>query len=184
MGKFGRGSRARSYANVGRILEGLGERTISVWAVAANFQNDVTIQRKDLDLAPAWLLARPKDAADARLAQVALEELSAARPLSRPNAAQIHELVERVYELHQRAYDWSAPVPADRFYAVVGEHIETMDARLRLWIRLAISILDLWHQYGVEGFQVKAGQLKEVDLSEDDDNPADTELINRRDLFE
>lgn len=184
MGKFGRGARARSYANVGRILEGLGERTISVWAVAANFQNDVIIQRKDLDQAPAWLLARPKEAADARLAQVALEELSAARPLSRPNATQIRELVERVYQLHQEAYRWSPPVSVERFYEVVGEHIETMDARLRLWIRLAISILDLWLQYGVEGLWVKASQLKEVDLSEDDDDAAERDLINRRALFE
>lgn len=186
MGKFGRGARARSYATMGRMLQGLGERTISVWAVAANFQNDVIIQRHDLEQAPAWLLGRPKEADDAAAAQVALEELSAARPLSRPNAGQIKQMVERVYALHQEAYSWSPPVPEDRFYDVVGEHIETTDARLRLWIRLAISILDLWLQYGVDGLRVQAGQLRDVDLSEEYDAgaPGETDLIDRRALFE
>lgn len=186
MGKFGRGARARSYANIGRVLEGVGERTLSVWAVAANFQNDVIIQRHDLEQAPAWLLARPKESADAAWARLALEELSAARPLARPSAVQIRQLIERVYDLHREAYAWAPPVPQDRFYDVVSEHIETMDARIRLWIRLAISILDLWLQYGVDGLQVRAGQLAEVDLSEDDEpaRAAEDGLIDRRALFE
>ncbi len=185
MGKFGRGSRARSYVNIGRFLQGIGERTLSVWAVAGNFQNDVIIQRDDLERAPQWLESRKLEAASAPLARLALEELSAARPLSRPSTTQIRELVTRVYELHQAAYNWDPPVPSDRFYEVVGQNVGTMDARLRIWIRLAISILDLWLQHGVEALVVHAGALKDVDLSEEVDRDTDeAELIARRPLFE
>lgn len=185
MGKFGRGSRARSYANIGRFLQGIGERTLSVWAVAGNFQNDVIIQRDDLERAPQWLESRTQEEASAPLARLAIEELSLARPLARPNATQIRELVTRVYALHQEAYAWDPPVASERFYEVVGQNVGTMDARLRIWIRLAISILDLWLQHGAEALSVQAGQLKDVDLTEESDQDSDeAELIERRPLFE
>jgi hypothetical protein len=187
IGKFGRGGRARSYANMGRLMQGVGERTVSVWAVAGNFQHDVITVRQDSERAPDWLLSRPKEAQDADLARLALDELSAARPLSRPTSVQVREVVERIYDLHQEAYHWSAPVRPDRFYEVVQGHIGTMDARLRTWVRLAIALLDLWLQYGVEGMEVRASELREIDLAEAgqsgdaaDDLP---DLIERRPLF-
>ncbi len=188
IGKFGRGGRARSYANIGRLMRGVGERTLSVWAVAGNFQNDVIMARQDLDGAPEWLSLRPKEAPDADLARLAVDELSAARPLSRPTASQIREVMERIYDIHQDAYGWVAPVPRDHFYDVVRERVGTMDARLRTWVRLAISIMDLWFQYGREAIELRAGELLEVDLSEDqerfDQNDEPQDLIERRRLFE
>lgn len=190
MGKFGRGGRARSYANLGRILSGTGERTLSVWAVAGNFQTDVIVQRQDLEHAPQWLMSRPQEAQDAPLARMALDELSAAHPLDRPTTGQIRELVERVCDLHQDAYHWTAPLPTERFYDVVRENIGIVDARLRTWIRVTLSILDLWFQYGVDGMNVKAKVLEDIDLSEEkathdfSEVEDDTGVIARRRIFE
>jgi hypothetical protein len=190
IGKFGRGGRARSYANLGRFLSGVGERTLSIWAVAGNFQTDVIVQRQDMGQAPGWLLSRPQEAKDANLARLALDELSAARPLSRPNPEQIRELVERVYDLHQEAYEWHPPVSRDRFYDIVRENVSTVDARLRTWIRLTLTLLDLWFQYGVQDVLVSAGVLKDLDLSEEktaaeaEDREDDTGAIFRRRIFE
>lgn len=190
MGKFGRGGRARGYANLGRFLAGMGERTLSIWAVAGNFQTDVIMQRQDMERAPEWLLSRPHEAADASLAQLALNELSAAHPLERPTPGQIRELMGRVYDLHQEAYQWNAPMTRERFYDVVRENIGTLDARLRTWIRLALSILDLWFQYGLEDALVQTDVLTEIDLSEErmtsdsEDAEDDTGAIARRRIFE
>ncbi len=188
LGKFGRGGRARSYANMGRFLTGLGDRTISVWAVAGNFQTDVLVERHDMEQIPQWLSARPREAASADWARIALEELATARPLPSPTTAEIRELMRRIYELHQDAYHWTVPVTHDRFYDMVRENVGTLDARLRTWVRLALGLLDLWFQYGVDGIEVRAEFIEDVDLSEDDeverDGEADGQVILRPRLFE
>ncbi len=187
IGKFGRGRRARSYANMGRFMEGMGERTVSVWAVAGNFQNDVIVARDDAVHAPQWLASRPQEAKDAELAVMAVDELSAARPLSHPQPAEIREMVERVYDLHQEAYAWSAPLSRNQFYSAVHERIGVVDARIRTWVRLSLSLLDLWFLHGVDAAEVRADELVEIDLSEEPDDHShkeSVELIERRPLFD
>lgn len=189
IGKFGRGARARSYANLGRFLEGVGSHTVSLWAVAGNFHTDVVVARKDSDQAPAWLNLRPKEASQAPLARLALQELATARPLDPPTSAQLRELVGRVWDLHQAAYQWQAPESREQFYEVVKSHVGSLDARVRTWTRVALSVLDLWFQYGVQVGGVSSDQLPEVDLTEESrivEDATDDEGVgvSRRRLFD
>ena len=189
IGKFGRGARARSYANLGSFLEGVGGHTISLWAVAGNFHTDVVVARNDSEQAPAWLSLRPKEASQAPLARLALEELATARPLDPPTSSQLRELVGRVWDLHQEAYQWQAPKSREDFYDVVKGHVGSLDARVRTWTRVALSVLDLWFQYGTQGGGVTTTQLQEVDLTEEDrigeDALEDEGVgVNRRPLFD
>ena len=70
------------------------------------------------------------------------------------------------------------------------ENVSTVDARLRTWIRLTLTLLDLWFQYGVQDVLVSAGVLKDLDLSEEktaaeaEDREDDTGAIFRRRIFE
>lgn len=182
MGKFGRGARARSYATIGRFLSGMAGHTLTIWAVAGNFQTDVLMGRHDIEQVPEWLLSRPKEAFLADWAKVALDELSAARPLAAPTSAQIQELVQHVYDLHQEAYQWTAPVPREQFYELVKSNLGLPDQPLRTWVRLAISLMDLWLVHGPEGGEARVATLGEVDLSEDAD--VDSDPIQRRRIFE
>ncbi len=166
MGKFGRGGRARSYVNMGRFLSGVGERVLSVWAVAGNFQTDVILPRKDQELIEPWLLARPKEADGVDLAHTALDELSSARPLDPLTSEQIQNMLTQILDLHQTAYAWQADLDGPAFYQLVRSHMEVLDVRLRTWIRMAINLLDLRMQYGRDT-SIEAHPVVDVDLSED-----------------
>ena len=181
MGKFGRGGRARSYGNLGRFLAGMGERTVSVWAVAGNFQKDVLIDRGDLERAPEWLMSRPQDVELVAGARLALDELSAARPLDPPSLAAVKELVGQVFRLHQEAYGWTAEMDEMAFWERVRSQLPSTDAKLRTWVRLSLALLDNALLYGADGGEVRAGALGEVDLSEDDEDVAG---VSRRRIFD
>ncbi|MCL6564161.1 MAG: DUF2791 family P-loop domain-containing protein [Firmicutes bacterium] len=170
IGKYGRGQRAWSYANLGRFLEGIGERTYTAWAVAGNFETDVLEPRNDRELAPRWLEVRaPEELAHARLA---LNELVAARALEPLREGEIRALLSRLVALHEAAYEWKAPVGGDQLYEEVKARIEVWDLRLRTWVRLALWLLDMWQQYGEE-VELKVTPLSDQDLSEEPALPSD-----------
>jgi hypothetical protein len=164
IGKYSRGQRAWSYANLGRFLEGIGERTYTVWAVAGNFETDVLEPRNDRELAPRWLEVRaPEELAHARLA---LNELVTARALEPLREGEIRALLSRLVALHESAYEWKAPVSGDQLYEEVKARVEVWDLRLRTWVRLALWLLDMWQQYGEE-VAVKVTPISDQDLSEE-----------------
>ncbi len=185
IGKFGRGGRAHSYANLGRFLEGIGDRTLSVFSVAGNFHTDVVVARQDMERAPQWLASRSREADEARYAEIALQELAAAHPLDPPTAGQIRQMLEQLYALHQEAYQWAPSFTPEAFYDRVRQHVGTFDARLRTWIRIALTLLDVALQYGGEEATVQAGVLSDIDLSaeleaEEDENIEQPEISRRR----
>ena len=182
MGKFGRGGRARSYGNLGRFLAGMGERTVSVWAVAGNFQKDVLIDRGDVERAPEWLMSRPQDVNSVAWARLALDELSSARPLEPPSVVAVKELIGQVFRLHQEAYGWTAEMDESAFWERVRSQLPSTDAKLRTWVRLSLALLDNALLYGADGGAVRAGALDEVDLSEDDADA--TGSVSRRRIFD
>ncbi|MCY0878803.1 MAG: DUF2791 family P-loop domain-containing protein [Firmicutes bacterium] len=167
IGKFGRGERAQSYANLGRLLAGVADRTLSVWAVAGNFQTDVIDTRNELEEVPKWLAARPAWAGEVHFATLALEELVSAAPLPPLSLADLKRLVATLYDLHREAYVWDPPVAREDFFEVVRSELGTQDARLRTWVRAAIHTLDLWFQYGLGGLAVRAEAAGDVDLTEE-----------------
>jgi hypothetical protein len=166
IGKFGRGGRARSYVNMGRFLKGIGDHLLSIWAVAGNFQTDVILPRKDHEVIEQWLSSRPKEAEGVAWSNAALDELSSARPLDPLTPEQIRDMLGEIAALHQIAYAWDCGLDGAAFYQLVREHMDVLDARLRTWIRMAISLLDMRWQFG-DGASVKAHDIEEVDLSED-----------------
>ena len=169
LGKFGRGGRARGYANIGRFLSGVGTRTASVWALAGNFQTDVIIQRKEHEFIPLWFDTHPKDSDNKELALNALDELAAAKPLDMLSTKDLKELLSQILMLHQDAFNWAIAIDPDEFYEAVRRSMQIFDPRLRTWVRVALTLLDMWFQYPEGNTEIQAQGLKEVDLDENAD---------------
>lgn len=148
IGKLGKGARSQAYANIGRLLDGQLVRTVSVLALAANYHSDVLIRRGDREQAPLWLATRPRLAALVSGCEAALEAIAEARLLEPLSPAELRALVGQILDLHQTAYGWTAPVDADGLLEQVRQYAPTQDARLRTCVRLALTILDIWFQYG------------------------------------
>lgn len=168
IGKFGRGARARAYANIGRFLEGIADHTLAIFALSGNFYTDVLVPRREMEQAPAWLMARPRDQADAPLAERALQALAEAHDLRLLDQRDLSRLNEHILSLHQAAYGWRAPVAPDAFHRLVNSKVAG-DAPLRVRVRFAIHLLDLWYQYPRDDLPVEltVGDLASVDLSEE-----------------
>ena len=148
IGKLGKGARSQAYGNLGRIISGALPNVISVWALAANFYSDVLIKRNDREELPDWLAARPKLAEYAPWCAAGVDALMEAKLLNELTQAQIGELVAQIHALHQEAYGWSAPFDAVDLLAQVRRFSPAQDTRLRTYVRLALTILDIWQQYG------------------------------------
>lgn len=169
IGKFGRGARARAYANMGRFLEGVADHTLAVFALSGNFHTDVMIPRHEMEQAPAWLQARPREQADASLARLALEALADARDLRILDQGDLRRLSDHILDLHQAAYGWRAPIAPEAFHQLVNREVAG-DSPLRVRIRFAMNLLDLWFQYEGEDLpaELTVGELAtSMDLSEE-----------------
>ncbi|MBX5467411.1 MAG: ATP-binding protein [Firmicutes bacterium] len=166
IGRFGRGGRAKSYAHLGRWLSGVGERTVTLWAVAGNYETDVLQPRKDRLLAPEWLEGRPREQALAPWARMGLEALANAQTLDPLTSDQIRALLGRIVELHQEAFGWRAPIAPESLYDAVRLRLEQLDPRVRTWVRIGIAILDLLYQYGDSG-ALSVTPIAAPDLSEE-----------------
>lgn len=162
IGKFGRGERAHSYANLAALSaeEGLAHGLLVV-AVASNFYPDVLDEKGDREQAPAWLESRAQ-LAQAEAARQGIAFLQSAEPLSPLSDAQLAELMEAVRQAHAQAYDWQPP-PLPALMRAVRRWAPAPDEKLRIRLRVAIQWLDLWQQYGREP-QLAVWHLGEVDL--------------------
>ncbi|HUW65891.1 MAG TPA: BREX system ATP-binding domain-containing protein [Spirochaetia bacterium] len=170
VGKLGRGGRSRAYANIGRFLSGFLPRTITVWAVASNFESDVVVPRNDREDCPAWLARRPKEEAGVQWCGAAVDSLLEAVLLDPLPPQKMQSLIGQVLALHQNAYDWQCPFGAPDLYERVMALIRTWltrDAPLRTWVRVTITVLDIWFQYGEEPTVKQIEDLLDADLAED-----------------
>jgi len=187
IGTLGKGARSRAYANMGRFLSGFLPHTVTVWAIAANFESDVLIRRNDREQCPAWLAGRPRDAAGVPWCTAAIDAVMGAAPLDPLSPAKMQALVAQILDLHQRAYQWQSPFDAASLYERVRRMIPTLDARLRTWVRLTITVLDIWFQYGedpvVKFEELREAQLEEFQSEERDDDEASGTHIVREPLF-
>ncbi len=148
IGKFGKGARCRSYANMGRLISESVPHTMTVWSVASNFNADVLIARKDQEEVPRYLENRPAEAALAPFAELAMEALLESRLLEPLTKTQVKDLIAQIYDLHQDAYGWEIPFSAQELYEQVRAFTPTQDTRVRTWVRLTLTVLDIWYQYG------------------------------------
>ena len=148
IGKLGRGARSQAYANMGRFLAGDLPHTLTVWALAANFLGDVLIRRNDREEAPRWLAVRPREEARAPWCETALDALLESKLLDSLALPQVQSLIVRIHDWYQSAYNWAAPFDGEELYRQTRHFAPTQDTRLRTWVRLSLTILDIWYQYG------------------------------------
>lgn len=167
IGKLGKGQRSRAYANIGRFLTANLEHTVTVWSLAANFHADVLNARKDREAAPLWLQSRPKEAELAPLCEKGIDALMESKRLNPLSEADIRELIAQMHELHQEAYGWRVPFSAGELYDKVWEFSPLRDTKLRTWVRLTLTVLDVWFQYGCDPDISQVNALGETDLDED-----------------
>ena len=171
IGKLGRAARSRAYASMGRLITANLPHTLTAWALASNFYTDVLIQRNDREESPHWLVARPKEEALAPQSEVALDALLESKPLAPLSQQQIQSLLLQIYELHQEAYEWPIPFTAEQLYHKVRELTPTQDTRLRTWVRLSLTVLDVWYQYQEDPMIVHVDLLTDSELSEEPEAP-------------
>lgn len=190
IGKLGRGGRSRAYANMGWFLSGVLPRTVTVWAMASNFESDVLVPRNDREECPAWLAGRPKEQAGAVWCETAIANLLEAVLLDPLSPQKMQTLIGEIAQLHQKAYDWQCPFGAMDLYERVTSLIRTWltrDAPLRTWVRLTITVLDIWFQYGEDPAVSQMEDLVDATLEEeeadDDPVPAEGPLLVRQPLF-
>ena len=149
IGKFGKGARCRAYGNMGRLISGSLPHTMTVWSVASNFNADVLIARKDQEEVPRYLANRPAEAALGPFAALAMDSLLESKLLEPLTKTQVQELIAQIYDLHQEAYGWQIPFSAQELYEQVRAFTPTQDTRVRTWVRLSLTVLDIWYQYGM-----------------------------------
>lgn len=169
IGKLGRGARYRAYGNMGRMIAGSLPYTVTVWAVASNFNSDVLLARNDREEAAVYLAARPKDEALAPYAELAMDALQESRMLDPLTKSQVQDLIGQVYDLHQDAYGWQAPFSREDLYEQIRSLTPTQDTRVRTWVRLSLMALDIWYQYGAAPTIAVLNPLHDDDLDEDPD---------------
>ncbi len=167
IGKFGKGARCRSYANMGRLISESLPRMMTVWSVASNFNADVLIARKDQEEVPRYLANRPAEAALAPFAEQAMEALLESKLLEPLTKTQVQELIAQIYELHQDAYGWQIPFSAQELYEQVRTFTPTQDTRVRTWVRLSLTVLDIWYQYGTAPTVSVINPLQDAALDEE-----------------
>jgi len=192
IGTLGRGGRSRAYANMGRLLSGFLPHTLTVWALASNFEADVLDARRDGEECPAWLASRPKEEALVPWCEAALSALRQAVLLDPLPVPKLHALIGQILDLHQEAYGWQCPFGA----AELGEKVTalvhnwlTRDAPVRTWVRVTITVLDIWFQYGEDPVVTRMEDLENAPLAEEapleeaGDDPEAGSPIVRRPLF-
>ncbi|MCY0875360.1 MAG: DUF2791 family P-loop domain-containing protein [Firmicutes bacterium] len=167
IGKLGRGARSHAYANMGRMLSGSLPYALSVWALASHYHGDVLIGRHDREECPAWLASRQKEAFQVPWAETALEALTESKLLEPLSVEDIQSLLKQIVDLHQTAYQWQAPFTANELYAQVRQFAPTQDTRLRTIVRLSLTILDIWDQYGEAPVIEYMNPLEEQSIEEE-----------------
>ena len=167
VGRLGRGARARSYANIGRLGgDGMGTRhLLTVLAVASNFYTDVLQRRRDEELAPEWLASRgdPEGAEACRRGIAILQEAEVLHPLQSANWLQ---LLQQLLDAHETAYGWSSGLSPEAFWDAVRQITTETDTKVRVRLRLAVQYLDLMYQWGHAPHVRAVYGPGEVDLAE------------------
>ncbi|MEW6193445.1 MAG: BREX system ATP-binding domain-containing protein [Bacillota bacterium] len=165
VGTLGIAARGEAYWNLGRFLfpgESAGlEATYTIFSTFSGFWSVRLLaeRRPDLEEVPARLLAKgePRKAETVRrVLNTLLQEPVNLEPLT---TAEIRRMLEKVAELHARAYGWEPAVDLDKLLTV------TKHARLRTKIRYTLEYLDLKYLYREEP-EVRTGTLAEVSLDE------------------
>ncbi|MDI6631970.1 MAG: DUF2791 family P-loop domain-containing protein [Thermoanaerobacteraceae bacterium] len=165
VGTLGVTARGEAYWNLGRFLfpgEGAGlEATYTIFSTFSGFWSVRLLaeRRPDIEEVPARLLAKGEPRKAETVRRVLNTLLQEPVNLESLTTAEIRRMLEKVAELHARAYGWEPAVDLDKLLTV------TKHARLRTKIRYTLEYLDLKYLYREEP-EVRTGTLAEVSLDE------------------
>ncbi|MEW6771046.1 MAG: BREX system ATP-binding domain-containing protein [Bacillota bacterium] len=165
VGTLGIAARGEAYWNLGRFLfpgESAGlEATYTIFSTFSGFWSVRLLaeRRPDLEEVPARLLAKGEPRKAETVRRVLNTLLQEPVNLESLTTAEIRRMLEKVAELHARAYGWEPAVDLDKLLTV------TKHARLRTKIRYTLEYLDLKYLYREEP-EVRTGTLAEVSLDE------------------
>jgi len=157
MGRLSKKGRLNAYRNMARFLFPGNEleSVFTLFAYSASYVEDVIISKHDYEnleeLYPG----------DQEPMLSVLNLLSRTPQLAPLTEKEIREILERIREIHGKAYGWEAAVETERLVKVSrnGGYL------LRTRIRAAIELLDQMYQYGQAG-DAKIGSVVETTYEE------------------
>jgi hypothetical protein len=171
IGRYSILQRAKSYAELGRFmgrLEGWqSPGLMSICSITDDFASEVLEDRNDLEKVPGKLRARGwgDDLLWASQAERGMRIIEQdAIPLASPDNFMLQAVYDKVKSIYAGAYDWSPP-DIKGWERMLND---IMKPKIRLYVKLWITVLDLKRLYPDYEPNIQAGELKLV-YSEDKD---------------
>lgn len=160
IGGFTKKSRLNAYRNMAYFLfpQKSFESVFTLFAFSANYVEDVVFAKRDFENLEELCSAEPEPMRSVLNLIIKTPQLS---PL---NEKEIREILEKIREIHGKAYRWDAAVETDALVKASKDN----GYLLRTRIRAAIELLDQKYQYGETGDAV-VGAVAEVSYGEDTD---------------
>lgn len=162
MGRFSKKGRLNAYRNMAYFLfpQREFESVFTLFAYSASYVEDVVIGKHDFENLEEIYPVEPEPMRSVLNLIVKTPQLS---PLTEK---EIREILEKIREIHGKAYDWEAKISTNDLVKAS----ENGGYLLRTRIRAAIELLDQKYQYGDAGEAV-IGVVAEDSYSEEMDAP-------------
>ena len=162
IGRLGRKSRLKAYANMEKFLKPEYKNIHSLFAMHASYAKEV-IEGKD-----EWKGLQDSEGIDKDAAGDTLTRIETAQELLPLTSEELSEVITRILDFHARAYGWTPGITAAELF----EAARTRGHLLRTKIRAAIEYLDQLLQYG-EADSITTGELDLVEYVEEIPLPED-----------
>jgi hypothetical protein len=169
IGRMGKKARLNAYNNIAKFLfpQNSGNRlesTYCLFAFNASFVPDVIESKHEFENLDAAEHFTDEEKANVKSV---LNALSSAPQLAPLSEKEVRTVIEKIAELHAKAYGWKPQIDADSVFAVAMKH----GALLRTRIRTAVELLDQYYQYGEAG-EITVNALGQVSFTGEEDDVA------------
>lgn len=162
MGRLSKKGRLNAYRNMACFLFPPREleSVFSMFAYSSSYVEDVIIGKHDFENLEELYPAQPEPM------RSVLNQITKTPQLSPLSEGEIREILEKIREIHGKAYRWNADIDV----ALLLKASRNSGCLLRTRIRAAIELLDQLYQYGEAGEAV-IGTVEEISYGEDRDIP-------------
>lgn len=170
MGRFSKKGRLNAYRNMAHFLfpPKTFESVFTLFAYSASYVEDVIIGKHDFENLEELHPAEPEPM------RSVLNLIMKTPQLAPLTEKEIREILEKVREIHGKAYHWSADIDTDALVKASGNSSHLLRTR----IRAAIELLDQMYQYGDAGEAVigtvSVGSYGEEDFTAAEDSYEDS----------
>ncbi len=157
IGRLSKTLRAIAYRNIYKLLHSPSlVSTFLVFAFTSTYNEDVIEKKKDFEYLDTVQEEWKNDAVSV------LNDIIKAPTLNPLTKEEIHSTIEKIIQIHAKAYDWNPDVPIDQ----IVRQSEGAGFLLRTKLRTAIELLDQLYQYGKVG-KISVGELTTESYEED-----------------